>query len=98
MSSAFRNFIRKYGKKNHKVEILAFAKTQEELNDLEVKFIQQEKQLNENCLNLSSGAKGGHENYSHSSKKSGGHNKGKISITDGFQTKYISNSDDIPDG
>lgn len=50
--------LKKYGKRNHTVEILAFARTQQELNELEVKFIQEEKQLNENCLNLSSEAKG----------------------------------------
>lgn len=90
--------LKKYGKKNHRLEILSLARTQEELNNLETEFISKEKQLNENCLNLSSGAKGGHENYSHSSKKSGGRNKGKISITDGFETKYIDKTDEIPEG
>lgn len=92
--------IKKYGKKNHTIEILAWANTQDELNDLETEYIAQERVLNENCLNLSDGAKGGHENYAHINKPwvTGTSNRGKIAITDGFQTRYISKEEVIPDG
>lgn len=91
--------LNKYGKKNHIVEILAWAKTQEELNDLETEYIRQERALNEHCLNLSDGAKGGHENYSHATRfQISSHNKNKIAITDGYQTKYVSKDINIPEG
>lgn len=92
--------LRKYGKKNHKVEILAWGKSLEELNDLETYYIEQERLLNEECLNISNGAKGGHENYSHAPKGTnvGGNNKGYVAITDGFQTRYVPSLNDLETG
>lgn len=91
--------IAKYGKHNHSVELLAWAETQEELNELEKEYIRQERALNEKCMNLSDGAKGGHENYSHLPNYNvGGHNKGKIAITNGNQTRYILRDEIVPGG
>lgn len=93
--------LKKYGKKNFKVEVMGWAKTIGELNDLESKFILESKQCAETkCLNISSGAKGGHENYSHAPRPwvTGLSRKGKVAITDGVKTRYVEADAPVPEG
>ena len=91
--------VKKYGKRNFKIEILDWAKTIDQLNELETKYIAKEKTLNENCINLSDGALGGHENYNCKSKTYVNKpNKDKIVITDGFEVKYVDKNESIPTG
>lgn len=51
--------IRKYGKENHKREILDFFNSREELIEAEKKTITEADLCNENCMNLMSGGTGG---------------------------------------
>lgn len=91
--------IKKYSKSNFKVELLCWARNIDELNNLECDYISKELSLNENCLNLSLGAKGGHENYNHQPKPYKIQSiKGKKCITDGMNIRYIDSDESLPEG
>ena len=55
-----RRAIQKYGKENFKVELIAYAKSKKELNDLEIFYIAENRKLlgRENMYNISTGGEG----------------------------------------
>lgn len=88
----------KYGFENFRTEFLSWAKTIDELNDLERKYISECRLSGARCINISDGALGGHENYNHSSKPSGGNNAGCVLATNGFKDIYVCDKEHIPEG
>lgn len=91
--------VRKYGKSSFNIEVLAWAKTIDELNELETRFIKEERLTNNKCLNLSDGALGGHENYNRSPKNYKVQTLlGKKAITNGIDQRFISDSESLPGG
>lgn len=94
-----RRELKKYSKSNFKVELLCWARSIEELNNLESEYISKELILNERCLNLSLGAKGGHENSNRKPKTYRIQStKGKKCITNGLDIKYVDPNDPLPEG
>ena len=81
--------IKKYGKNNFKIEALEWAKSLDELNKLEEKYISEN--INNNlCINISRTAvKGNQINIGC---------KGKLSITNGIKNKFINIDEPLPLG
>lgn len=60
--------IRKYGKENHKIEILEFFETREKLRDKEIEIINEDILNDPLCINLKKGGDGGFINEEHHKK------------------------------
>lgn len=84
--------LNKYGKENHKVEILEFVDNREELKKREKEIVTLNEVAKEDCINLMVGGQGGYVNEKHyklTSKIGGDIHKKRLENDDEYRTKTL---------
>lgn len=84
--------INKYGKDNHKVEILEFLSTRKELKEREARIVNEELLQDDMCMNLALGGQGGSGSMTKEQLSKGAINANKVKWSDPKFSKKMSES------